>query len=114
MREGGGNCLKCLKRGWNRKEGRGSKNFEKGGGKAGSRGGCLKKGGLEPPYELCLILLSVKLSKNWQFVPPSISKYFPINHPIYAITPKSPLKMKTLHAKQILLLRSSVAKDVHV
>ena len=24
------------------------------GGGAGSRGGCLKKGGMEPPYELCV------------------------------------------------------------
>ena len=64
LREGGGNCLKYLKKGWNRKEGRGNEDFKKGGGKAGSRGGCLKKGGQEPPYEPCLILLSVKLSKN--------------------------------------------------
>ena len=41
---GVGNCLKYLKRGWNRKEGRGKKDFEKGG-QAGSRVGCLKKGG---------------------------------------------------------------------
>ena len=54
MREGGGNCLKYLKRGWNRKEGRGNKDFKKGG-QAGSRGGCLKKGGLEPPYKLWLL-----------------------------------------------------------
>ena len=44
MREGGGNCVKYLKRGWNRKEKRGNKKFEKGG-QAGSRRGCLKKGG---------------------------------------------------------------------
>ena len=43
MREGGGNSLKYLKRGWNRKEGRGNKDFKKEG-KAGSRRGCLKKG----------------------------------------------------------------------
>ena len=42
MREGGGNSLKYLKRGWNRKEGRGNKDFKKEG-KAGSRCGCLKK-----------------------------------------------------------------------
>ena len=49
--EGVGNCLKYLKRGWNRTEGRGHKDFKKG--KIGSRGGCLKKGGsLEPPYKL--------------------------------------------------------------
>ena len=52
MHEGGGNCLKYLKRGWNRKEGRGSKDFKKGG-QGGAKGGCLKKGVLEPPYELC-------------------------------------------------------------
>ena len=45
---GGGNCLKYLKRGWNRKEGREPKIL-----KRGTRGvGALKKGGLEPPYKL--------------------------------------------------------------
>ena len=59
MREGGGNCLKYLKRGWNRKEWRGNKDFKKGG-QAGSRGGCLKKGGGDAgtPYELWLIFHS--------------------------------------------------------
>ena len=52
MCEGGGNSPKYIKRGWNRKEGRGHKDFKKGG-QAGSGGGCLKKGGLEPPYKLC-------------------------------------------------------------
>ena len=42
LREGGGNSLKYLKRGWNGKEGRGNKDFKKEG-KAGSRCGCLKK-----------------------------------------------------------------------
>ena len=42
MCEGGRNCVKYLKRRWNRKEGRGSKNFKKRG-QAGARGGCLKK-----------------------------------------------------------------------
>ena len=60
LHEGGGNCLKYLKREWNRKEGRGNKDFKRGG-QAGSRGGCLKKGGLEPPYELWL---SFKLKKQ--------------------------------------------------
>ena len=47
-----GKLSKYLERGWNRKKGRGHKDFKKGG-QAGSRGGCLKKGGgLEPPYEL--------------------------------------------------------------
>ena len=44
MRESGGNYLKYLKRGWNRKEERGDKDF-KNGGQAGSRGRCLNKGG---------------------------------------------------------------------
>ena len=48
LHEGGGNSLKYLKRGWNRKEGRGNKDFKKGG-QAGSRGGCLKKGGNGTP-----------------------------------------------------------------
>ena len=45
--EGGGNCLKRLKGGRNRKEGKGNKNFKKRG-QAGPRGGCLKKGGWNP------------------------------------------------------------------
>ena len=48
----GGNCLKYLKKGWNRKEGKGNKDLIKGGRQAGPRSGCLKKGGLEPPHEL--------------------------------------------------------------
>ena len=45
LREGGGNCLKYLKRGWNRKDGWGNKDFKKGGGQAESRDRYLKKGG---------------------------------------------------------------------
>ena len=38
--------MKYLKRGWNRKKGRGNKDIlKRGGGVAGSRCGCLKKGG---------------------------------------------------------------------
>ena len=44
LREGGGNCLKYLKRGWNRKGGRRHKDFKKGG-QAGSMEQCLKEGG---------------------------------------------------------------------
>ena len=44
MREGGENCLKYLKRGWNRTEGRGHKDFEKGGDKLGQGVGALKGG----------------------------------------------------------------------
>ena len=44
MCEGGGNCLKYLKRGWDRKEGRGHKDFKKGG-KLGQGVGTLKGGG---------------------------------------------------------------------
>ena len=50
--EGVGNCLKYLKRGWNRKEGRGNKDFKKGE-QAGSRVGALKRGvGTGSPYKL--------------------------------------------------------------
>ena len=53
--ESGGNSLKYLKRGWNRKEGMGNKDFKKGG-QARSRGGCIKRGGgLGSPYELYTI-----------------------------------------------------------
>ena len=44
LREVGENCLKYLKRGWNRKEGRGNKDFKKGGGKLGQGVDALKKG----------------------------------------------------------------------
>ena len=46
LRKHGGDCLKYLKSGWNRKEGRGNKDLKngEGGGQAGSRGGCLKEG----------------------------------------------------------------------
>ena len=44
MREGGGNCLKHLKRVWKGKEGRENKEFKKGG-KLGQGVGALKGGG---------------------------------------------------------------------
>ena len=45
MREGEGNCLKYLKRGWNRTEGTGHKDFKKRRGKLYQAVGALKKGG---------------------------------------------------------------------
>ena len=56
MREGGENCLKYLKMGWNRKEGSGNKDFKKGA-QAGSRGGCLKKGGTGTPLRTMIQFL---------------------------------------------------------
>ena len=44
------NYLKCLKRGWNKKEGRGNKDCKRGR-QAGSRGGCIKKGGPGTPLQ---------------------------------------------------------------
>ena len=43
-----GDCLKYLKRAWNRKQGRGDKDLKKGGGQAGSKSGCLNRGGWNP------------------------------------------------------------------
>ena len=52
LQDGVGICLKYLKRGWNRKEGKENKDFKKRG-QAGPMGGCFKmEGGLEPPYRL--------------------------------------------------------------
>ena len=48
MHEGGVNYLKYLERGWNRKEGRGHKDFKKGV-KLGQGVRALKRGGLELP-----------------------------------------------------------------
>ena len=56
-----GNCLKCLKSGWNRNKGRGNKYFKKGG-KLGQGSGSLKKGG--PPYELSLVYHFQALNRN--------------------------------------------------
>ena len=47
LREGGGNCIKYLKRGWNRKEGKGNKNFKKEG-KLDQEVGALKRGAGTP------------------------------------------------------------------
>ena len=52
MCQGGENYLEYLKRGWNRKQGRGNKDLKKGG-KLGQGVCALKEGGgLKPPYEL--------------------------------------------------------------
>ena len=44
LHKGGGNCLKNLKRGWNRKEGKENKDFKKKGGGAQTGLGCLRAG----------------------------------------------------------------------
>ena len=56
----GGNCLKYLKRGWNRKEGRAHKDLEKGG-KLGQGVGALKRGSWNSltNYDYCLFCLWV-------------------------------------------------------
>ena len=48
----GGTVWNTLKRGGTEKTGEETK-ILKGGGQAGSRGGCIKKKGLESPYKLC-------------------------------------------------------------
>ena len=63
LREGGGSCQKYLKKGWNRKEESGNKNFKKGC-QAGLRGGCLKErvGGWKPltNYDTSVVECCVK------------------------------------------------------
>ena len=59
MREGGGNCLKYLKRRWNRKEGRGHKDFKRGG-KLGQGVGALKAGGWNPLTNCVYTVLNQK------------------------------------------------------
>ena len=54
LREVGRNCVKFLKRGSNRIEGMGHKHFSKGG-ELGQGMDFSNRGGLEPPYELCII-----------------------------------------------------------
>ena len=48
MRESGENCLKYLKKGWNRKEGRETKILKTVGGKLGQGVGVLKREGGNP------------------------------------------------------------------
>ena len=60
MREGGGNCLKYLKRWWNRKEGKGNKDFKKEGGQGV---GALKRGAGTPLRTMNKCLVS-KLIMN--------------------------------------------------
>ena len=50
-----GNCLKYLKRGWNRKRGGKTEILKRG--EAWSSGGCPKNWGLERPYELWFIFI---------------------------------------------------------
>ena len=50
LREGGGNCLKHLKRWWEKKEGRQNKDFRK------RVASWVKGGGLEAPYDLCIFV----------------------------------------------------------
>ena len=75
LHKGVGNCPKYLRRGWNRKEESGNKNFKKGG-KLGQGVGALKGEGLEPPYKLwqCqLPPLSFKISTKDTFFHISIN-----------------------------------------
>lgn len=54
------------------KRGEGKQRFKKngGGGQTGLRGGCFKRGGLKPPYELCFMrqLMSVRHNESSQFI----------------------------------------------
>ena len=64
MREDGRNCLKYLKRGWNRKHGREQKDFKMGEGEqAGSKSGYLKKEGSGSPLRTMIIKIVVMCHK---------------------------------------------------
>ena len=58
----GENCLKYLIRGWNRKEGRGNKDFKKGVGKLGHKMGALKKGWGWNPHTNYGLMISFTIS----------------------------------------------------
>ena len=75
MREGEGNCLKYLKREWNRTKVRGNK---RGRGQAGSRGGCLKKrgGGAGTPLRTMQMLLDKSIHPRKIWIVASRKKYF--------------------------------------
>ena len=68
----GGNCVRVRGTVWNTLKWGGTENrggetkiFKKGGGQAGSRGGCPKKeGGLEPLYEVCFVSIKF-VSISW-------------------------------------------------
>ena len=64
-----GELSKTLKRGFNRTDGRGHKDF-KTEGKAGSRGGCLKKGrGWIGPLLLTMIFIIFQINHQSRFAP---------------------------------------------
>ena len=100
---GWGNCRKYLKRGWNRKEGRGHKDFKKmGGGKLGHRVGALKRRGLKTTCKLwwCFYFYYCLLPcKNRRY---SVFKDFP----------KVPIKQSCIHLhlavpQDLIRIRSS-------
>ena len=62
LREGGGDCLKYLKRWWNRKEG--GKKGGGGGWKLGERGGALKRG-LGTPLRTMRSLAELPMSESF-------------------------------------------------
>ena len=65
MREVGGSCLKYLKAGGTEKRGGRTKILKRGGDKLGQGAGALKRGGLEPPYELCIEVSFPLKKKNY-------------------------------------------------
>ena len=64
MREGGGNCLKYLKGGWNRTEERGHKDFKRRG-QAGARwwGGLKKGAGAGTPFSLVCNVSKIQIGR---------------------------------------------------
>ena len=71
----GANCLKYLKRGWNRKEGRGNKDLKRG--QAGSRGGCLKRGEAGTPLRILSVFQTNRIKRIfWNILQNSLENIF--------------------------------------
>ena len=94
--EGGENCLKDLKRGWNRKEGRGNKDLKRWG-KVVSRGECLKKGWAGTPLRTMAVFLGKILHAFGSLGPkstpllsyhPTTTKQKPVRMSLLYFTPK--------------------------
>ena len=78
MREGGGNYLKYLKRGWNRTKLRGTKILKRGGGKLGQGMSALKRGGTGTHLQTTLKKRAVDVGRGAMWLGPDKSNILKI------------------------------------